>query len=153
MVPRNGMVKEIEAHLRALEAACRKVGAKLTHQRREVLRALVESDRHPDAQAVFRTVRKRLPTISFDTVYRSLAFLEEHELVRRVQLSADRIRYEANRGQHHHFICTDCGEVLDFESPSVDAIELPEAATALGAVTAWQLQVYGTCRTCQAQDT
>jgi Fur family transcriptional regulator, peroxide stress response regulator len=148
MVPRSGKVRELDAHFHALEAACRRVGAKVTHQRREVLRALVENGGHPDAQSLFRTVRERMPTISPDTVYRTLAFLEDHALVRRVQLSADRVRYEANRGQHHHFICTSCGEVLDFESSSLDAIELPESATALGVPSGRQLQVFGVCWEC-----
>lgn len=151
MGPDKGQVAEIEIHLDALEAACRRVGAKITHQRREVLRTLVESDGHPDAQAVFRTVRQRMPTISFDTVYRTLAFLEDHSLVRRVQLSADRIRYESNPRRHHHFICTTCRQLFDFESQGLDALTLPEVATALGSVTAWQLQVYGTCRGCERE--
>ncbi|HDS29024.1 MAG TPA: transcriptional repressor, partial [Candidatus Acetothermia bacterium] len=149
MAPDHTGMAESEARLDALEAACRKVGAKLTHQRREVFRALVETDGHPDAQAVFLTVRRSMPTISFDTVYRTLAFLEDHALVRRVRLSADRIRYEVNPRPHHHFICTCCGRLFDFESRALDALTLPEAATGQGSVSGWQLQVYGTCRDCE----
>ncbi len=149
MGPRDTPAAESEARLDALEAACRRVGGKLTHQRREVFRALVESDGHPDVQAVFHTVRRRMPTISFDTVYRTLAFLEDHALVRRVRLSADRIRYEANPRAHHHFICTTCGRLIDFESRALDALELPDAATTQGSVSGWQVQVYGTCRDCE----
>lgn len=139
----------VQAQLSALEEACRRAGAKVTHQRREVLRAVVESKSHPDAQEVLRIVRERVPTISPDTVYRTLAFLEEHELIRKVHVSTDRARYDGKRSAHHHFICTHCGRILDFESPALDAMKLPGAAIALGTPIASQLQVFGICTMCK----
>ncbi|MBN1857879.1 transcriptional repressor, partial [Candidatus Bipolaricaulota bacterium] len=67
------MEPQVEHRLKTLESACRQAGARVTHQRREVLRAVVESTVHPDARTVLRSVREQMPTISFDTVYRTLS--------------------------------------------------------------------------------
>ena len=138
----------LESRLKALEAACRRAGGKVTQQRREVLRAVVESDAHPNAHKVLNRVRTRMPTISFDTVYRTLAFLEEHDLIYRVHASGERARFDGNNRPHHHFICTECGRIVDFESDRVDRIDLPEEVEVLGTPTGKQLQVFGICRDC-----
>ena len=134
--------------LKALGMACRKAGARVTHQRREVLRAVVESSEHPDARSVLQCVRGRMPTISLDTVYRTLSFLEEHDLISRVPTTGERARFDGNHRPHHHFICKRCGRIIDFESEEVDAMTFPEGAAKLGTAALRQLQVYGICRDC-----
>jgi len=143
------MGSHVEDRLKVLEAACRAAGARVTHQRREVLRAVAESDEHPDAQSVLRRVREHMPTISFDTVYRTLSFLEEHDLISRVHATGERVRFDGNEAAHHHFICTNCGRIIDFESEEVAEMKLPEGVTRLGTVASRQLQVYGICRDCE----
>ncbi len=143
------LADKIERRLADLETACRNAGARLTHQRREVLRAVVETDAHPDAQSVLLRVRERMPTISFDTVYRTLSFLEERNLISRVRATGERIRYDGNHLSHHHFICTECGKIIDFENQSLDDIELPEELKELGTAVSRQLQVFGICRDCE----
>ena len=53
----------------------------MTHQRTEVFREVAGAVDHPDAEAVDRRVRKRIPSISLDTVYRSLWLFSELGLV------------------------------------------------------------------------
>ncbi|MEW5826689.1 MAG: transcriptional repressor [Candidatus Bipolaricaulota bacterium] len=146
-----GCEADVEERLRALEAACRRVGARVTPQRREILRAVAGSCEHPDAEAVFRSVRRGMPTLSFDTVYRTLAFLEKRGLMRRVHVAGDRTRYDGNPGHHHHFICTKCGRLVDFESETVDRVLPPPEAEALGIAESAQLQVFGLCRSCSTR--
>jgi len=121
----------------------------VTHQRREVLRAVVETDSHPDAHTVLNRVRERMPTISFDTVYRTLSFLEEHDLIGRLHASGERARFDGNSRPHHHFICTECGRIVDFESGELDGMALPDRVVELGTPTSRQLQVFGVCRNCE----
>jgi Fur family peroxide stress response transcriptional regulator len=142
---------EVERRLKDLELACRRAGARVTHQRREVLRAVVETDVHPDAQTVLQRVREHMPTISFDTVYRTLAFLEEHDLIGRVPATGERARFDGNCRPHHHFICTRCGKIVDFESDELDRMSLPERVENLGTPVSRQLQVFGVCRDCESQ--
>ena len=142
------MESYVEERLRDLEAACRRIGARVTHQRREVLRAVVSEQAHPDAQTILDRVRERMPTISFDTVYRTLTFLEDQDLIQRVHVSGDRARFDGNSHPHHHFICTKCGRIVDFENETFDDIALPPEVRAMGTSLATQLQVFGICKDC-----
>ncbi|MBK6766537.1 MAG: transcriptional repressor [bacterium] len=47
-------------------------GLKLTHQRMEVFMDVAARTDHPDAASVYERVKPRVPTISLDTVYRTL---------------------------------------------------------------------------------
>ena len=143
------MSADAEGRLLELEKVCRASGARVTHQRREVLRVVVESSEHPDAHSVLLRVRDRMPMISFDTVYRTLSFLEEHDLISRVHATGQRVRFDGNPVVHHHFVCTECGRIIDFESQEVDAMELPNDVRKLGIAASRQLHVYGTCRDCE----
>ena len=146
------METEAEHRLRDLEHACRRAGARVTHQRREVLRAVVEVNVHPSAQLVLQRVRRRMPTISFDTIYRTLSFLEEHKLIQRTYAADGTARFDGNQRPHHHFICTKCGKIVDFESEEADQIALPDALAKTGTAITRQLQVSGTCRECEVQE-
>jgi Fur family peroxide stress response transcriptional regulator len=57
-------------------------GLKFTHQRYLVYRAMVATKDHPSAETVWKRVRAEAPSISLDTVYRTLAALEQRDLVR-----------------------------------------------------------------------
>jgi Fur family peroxide stress response transcriptional regulator len=130
---------------------CRREGLKATHQRREILREVVRTDEHPDAETVYRRVRRRLPTVSPDTVYRTLALLEEHGLLSRLELFTARARYDANVAPHHHLICTECGRVQDFSDAALDALVPPKTAGGWGEVRSSHVQLRGVCAHCLAK--
>jgi len=49
---------------------CKDLGLKLTPQRLEIFHMLAVSENHPSTEDVYKRVRSRIPSISFDTVYR-----------------------------------------------------------------------------------
>lgn len=61
--------RKIDNKMAHFEQVCRRAGVKLTHQRMEVFREVAESGEHPDADTIYRGVRRRVPTVSLDTVY------------------------------------------------------------------------------------
>lgn len=138
---------DIEERLEHLSEVCRASGMRVTHQRLEIFREVAKSGEHPDADTIFQGVRKRLPTVSQDTVYRTLASLEEMRLVSRVDPIRGGARYDANCDKHHHFICVKCGSISDiylqYEPP------LPEGIENLGDVESLHLQVRGVCQNCK----
>ncbi|MHC4520445.1 MAG: Fur family transcriptional regulator [Planctomycetota bacterium] len=105
---------EIERRMRRFTDTCQSNRLKLTHQRAEVFRKLAGSEDHPDAETIYQNVSQRVPAISRDTVYRTLATLEEQGLARRAEILSSRGRYDANMDRHHHFVCTRCERVCDF---------------------------------------
>lgn len=126
----------------------KEAGIRATHQRVEVYREVTRSDDHPDAETVYERVRKRVPTISLDTVYRTLWMLEEKGLISTLNQQKGRVRFDGNADPHHHFICTRCGMVADFENDEFDRLEVPEEVRRIGDVTMVQVLVRGLCPEC-----
>jgi Fur family peroxide stress response transcriptional regulator len=139
---------EIGRRMQRFEDVCRRRGLKLTYQRAEIFRQLAGSDEHPDAETIYRRVHRRIPAISPDTVYRTLALLEGQGLVCKAEVLSGAARYDANVDRHHHFVCTRCGAVRDFYSRTMDKIRVPSAARALGKVLSCEVHLRGICARC-----
>ena len=131
-----------------LQAVTKNAGVKLTHQRLEIFRELADSEAHPDADQVFRAVQNRMPTVSLDTVYRTLWMLHDLGLVTTLGPKRDAVRFDANLDPHHHYVCVRCGLVRDFESAHLHALRLPRAVKDLGRVVDAHVEVRGICANC-----
>jgi Fur family transcriptional regulator, peroxide stress response regulator len=140
---------ELESRLSLFSRAMREAGLRLTHQRLEVAREIAGSDLHPNVEAVYCGVRERVPTISLDTVYRTLGALERLGLINEVDVIGGAARYDANLEHHHHFICTRCGLIRDLPGAAYEGLEVPETAANLGEVESINVQVRGVCTECQ----
>lgn len=143
-VPAHEAARRIER----LSSALRECGFRLTHQRLEVVREVASTDAHPDAESVFRHVRERVPTISLDTVYRTLGTLADLGLIGRVAGEGGALRYDANTVRHHHFICSECGRIGDVECTDLDAMAVPAPVSAMGQVDSVEVRFRGVCREC-----
>jgi len=138
---------EADPRAATLAAALRAAGLRLTQQRREVVREIAGSDEHPSVEAVYRRVHTRMPSISIDTVYRTLATLAELGLVARLGTGEGVLRYDANPAQHHHFVCRQCGRIRDVVDAGLDAVA-SGGARDLGTVETVHVQFRGVCRDC-----
>ncbi|OQB99614.1 MAG: Transcriptional regulator PerR [Candidatus Hydrogenedentes bacterium ADurb.Bin101] len=136
----------------AFARECRDRGLKVTYQRMEIFRVAVSTDEHPDAVTVHKRVKKRIPTISLDTVYRNLKLLAAHGLLAVVGTSGEHLRFDANRGPHHHFTCVRCGMIRDFTSEVLAALPLPREAQDLGVPLSQHLEVKGICVACEKKE-
>jgi Fur family peroxide stress response transcriptional regulator len=144
--------QDIERRMARFNEACRKSGAKLTHQRMEIFREVAQAGDHPDAEKVFQGVRERMPTVSLDTVYRTLWWLKELGLIRTLGTSRKRTRFDANLSRHHHFVCMECGLTRDFYSDKFDTLTLPESVQSIGYVEKTQVEVKGVCLECALKE-
>jgi len=134
------------------EEVCRESGAKLTHQRMEIFREVAQTDEHPDADRVFQGVRKRIPMVSMDTVYRTLWWLKDLGLLTTLGPPRERARFDANLSHHHHFVCVHCGLTLDFYSDELDKLTLPDSIQSVGYVKTTQVEVQGVCLECASKE-
>lgn len=139
---------EVERRLDQFKAACRKTGVKLTHQRLEIFREVAASLEHPDAEAVFKRVRLRMPTVSLDTVYRTLWLLNDLGVVTTLGPRRESVRFDANLRAHHHYVCVRCGLTMDFEGVDLAALAIPDTVKQMGSIVATRLEVSGLCATC-----
>jgi Fur family peroxide stress response transcriptional regulator len=140
--------REIKTRMVHFEQICRSAGVKLTHQRMEIFREVAGSRDHPDAETVYRAVRKRIPMVSLDTVYRALWLLSDLGLITTLGPRRERARFDANLRRHHHFVCRRCGLARDFYSDAFDGLTLPQSVRAMGTVETTHVEVRGVCRKC-----
>ena len=90
---------------------------KLTPQREAVYQVILERDDHPTASDIFEAARRRLPSISYATVYNSLRYLKDAGLVLEINFGDSASRYDRETERHDHAICNDCGKLVDFDLP------------------------------------
>jgi len=145
------MMLSIAEQLVVFERACRKAGLRLTHQRLEIYRELALSSDHPSAETLHKRLRGRFPTISLDTVYRTLATFANHGLINKVDTVESQGRFEVTYMRHHHLICSQCKEIIDFQWDVIDTISLPEKISAWGRIDNKNVVVYGVCKKCLSE--
>jgi Fur family transcriptional regulator, peroxide stress response regulator len=131
-----------------LREICQAKGLKATNQRIEILRIVSAAKNHPSVDEVCEQVRSRIPDISSDTVYRTLSSLEEHKIISRVHHLDDKTRYDPNTNEHHHFVCTCCKEITDFEWPEFTNLKLPLITQKFGHLSQKYAEIRGLCRKC-----
>jgi Fe2+ or Zn2+ uptake regulation protein len=128
-------------------------GGRMTSQRKTILEAFRSVSEHPTAEDIFRVSRQRDASLNLSTVYRTLRWLEREGLVHaRAFPEADRSeRYDtALPDTHHHFVCTSCRSVLEFDVVELDSIcRNMERRHGLRVKEA-ALVLYGLCAACQA---
>ncbi len=134
--------------IRPFEEACKRAGIRLTIQRLEIFRELAEATDHPTAEGLHSRLKARLPTISLDTVYRTLATFALHGLIHKVDTVESQARFEVHSSRHHHLICSRCKEIVDFRWPAFDGSNLPAELAAWGKIENRNAVLYGTCRNC-----
>ena len=139
--------EELARQLDRLRAGIARAGIKLTHQRLEIFREVAGSGEHPDAETIYRGVRERVPSVSLDTVYRTLWLLLDLGLITTLG-ARDRVRFDGNMKPHHHFVCSKCGLTRDFYSDEFDHLQIPEAVHSFGSVQKAQVEVKGVCNRC-----
>jgi Fur family transcriptional regulator, peroxide stress response regulator len=142
---------EVERRLERFKASARKSGVKLTHQRLEIFREVAASLDHPNAESVFRAVQPRMPTVSLDTVYRTLWLLADLGLVTTLGPRRDTVRFDANLDHHHHYICVRCGLARDFESAELNTLPPPDKVRDIGSILTTHIEVRGVCNRCMEE--
>lgn len=137
----------LEERLETFKEICRNAGLKVTHQRLEIFHVLAQSTDHPSAEEVFEKVRKKVPTIALDTVYRTLTTLEAHGVLAKILLDT-RARFDPNLSVHHHFVCSECRKIEDFYWPVFDTMKPPGKDSPWGKVESKHVEIKGVCRAC-----
>ncbi|MCB0240009.1 MAG: transcriptional repressor, partial [Anaerolineae bacterium] len=98
-------------------------GYKLTPPRLAVLQVLDETDEHLSRAQILERVQAVQPAIGRATVYRTLELLIRLGVVRPIYLGEQNVCFtRADRG-HHHLICSECGQVVEFDECTVGQLQ------------------------------
>jgi Fe2+ or Zn2+ uptake regulation protein len=102
----------------------KKKSIKITPQRLEILRYLDKNRNHPTAYQIFEGLKKNNPSLSKTTVYNSLEILNKHDIIHTISITGLETRYDIENKIHHHFMCKECGRIIDIdiECPNIKKI-------------------------------
>ena len=125
----------------------------VTPQRLAVLASLEQRRDHPSAEKIYQEVRRQLPAISFNTVYKTLEILCHKGLVTKVNPLHEVARYDGETGRHVHLVCRRCHGIADLHRqpeafPSFTPEELQGFRVEHQSLTLW-----GLCPRCQELET
>ncbi|MEM9392617.1 MAG: Fur family transcriptional regulator [Pseudomonadota bacterium] len=123
---------------------CEAKGLRMTGPRRVIAEVLDTARDHPDVEELFARSGKVDPKISLATVYRTVKLFEEAGILEKVDFGDGRARYEdAERDHHDHLIDLTTGDVIEFVSPEIEALQ-EKIAQKLGyRLTGHKLELYG----------
>ena len=109
---------------KSLEELCVERGMRMTEQRRVIARVLEASADHPDVEELFRRSSAVDARISISTVYRTVKLFEDAGMIERHDFRDGRSRYETVPDEHHdHLIDLKSGQVIEFHSPEIEALQ------------------------------
>lgn len=126
-------------------------GLKRTAQRDLILDVFLRTEGHVSGEDLYRLVSKKDASVGQTTVYRTLRLLTDSGLAREVRFGDGRAHYEHNykHPHHDHMICSDCGKIIEFYSPELEAIQDAMAAKHRFELTSHLLRMIGICADCR----
>ena len=142
----------LDRRLERFETRCAELGLAMTHQRQVIYRVLAESEEHPDAEAVYRRVKRHIPTISLATVYKNIKTFVGMGLLQEVGSEAGSYRVDANLDRHHHLVCIRCKAVVDFCDDRLDRVRATRPNPKNFRILRYQVEALGLCPNCRARE-
>ena len=146
------MQHSLREQLSAFQDACRQASLRVTPQRLEIFAELAKASDHPSAEALHQRLLVKMPTLSLDTVYRTLGTFAGHGLINRVDTIESQARFEVAQLLHHHLICRQCKGIMDFQWQFIDQAALPAAVKSWGRIERKNVVAYGICHACLQAD-
>ena len=105
---------------------CKEGKLKITPQRIAIYQELVNDDSHPTADDIHKKVCKRFPSISFDTVNRTLLLFANIGIIKIAESYGRQKRFDPNIDSHHHLCCIKCNRIIDFHHQAYDELKIPD---------------------------
>jgi Fe2+ or Zn2+ uptake regulation protein len=108
---------------------------------------LAEVGGHQSADELVAALRQAGYPHARTTVYNALQDLARAGLVREAPVAAGALRYEADTSPHHHFVCRNCGLIINV--PISDEVRLPPGPPIEGVeVDTVDIIYRGSCEQC-----
>jgi Fur family ferric uptake transcriptional regulator len=135
------------AYLESLRPA----GSKRSGKRDLIVNVFLRQEGHLTADDLVDLIRREDQRISRATIYRTLQWMVDAGIARKVDFGEGRFRFEHSyrHPRHFHLICKTCNRSFEFLSSDIEAL-LEEIVTARNfSARQSVLQVHGTCETCR----
>ena len=94
-----------------------------TIQREAILQELRMRKDHPTAEDLYGALHDAMPLLSLGTVYRNLEQLSTAGIIRKLEVSGKKMRFDGDLTPHHHIRCRECGGVSDIPPAATVVLE------------------------------
>ncbi len=121
-----------------------------TPERYAILDTVLQTQGHFDADGLYYRLISSGMKISKATVYNTLDLLRDAGLVSKYRFAEQTSRYEKAYGRphHHHLICLECGDIIEFVNERLEGIQSEVCAEKKFHPQSYSLQIFGTCSRC-----
>ncbi len=135
------------AYLESLRPA----GSKRSGKRDLIVNVFLRQEGHLSADDLVDLIRHEDQRISRATIYRTLQWMVEAGIARKVDFGEGRFRFEHSyrHPRHFHLICKSCNQSAEFLSSDIEALIEEVASARHFAPRQSVVQIYGTCETCR----
>ena len=126
-------------------------GGKRSSKREQILNVFLRQEGHLSADDLFELIRRDDQRISRATLYRTLQWMVEAGIARKVDFGEGRFRFEPSyrHPRHYHLICKSCSRSSEFLSSDIESLVEEVAVARKFTPTQSVVQIYGTCEECR----
>jgi Fur family transcriptional regulator, ferric uptake regulator len=126
---------------------------KNTPERMIILQEVMKLDKHFEAENLFEHIKTMNIKVSRASIYRTLDLLVQCGLVNKINFDNSCFYYETtiNKSSHDHFICNECGKIIEFYYPELEDIHKNLIEKFDLSISEYSHQIYGICKDCKQQ--
>ena len=126
-------------------------GGKRSSKREQIVNVFLRQEGHLSADDLVDIIRREDQRISRATVYRTLQWMVDAGIARKVDFGEGRFRFEHSYRQprHFHLICKTCHRSFEFLSSDIEALIEEVSAARAFSPSQSVVQIYGTCEACR----
>ena len=119
-------------------------------KRNAIYNAVCGTDTHPSARWVYDKLKPEIPDLSLGTVYRNLNLLTDIGEAIKISTPDGGDRFDGRIEPHNHFLCEECGRLLDLEldMKSIEEVNRLTGENFDGIITSSSTLFYGECSDC-----
>jgi Fur family ferric uptake transcriptional regulator len=130
----------------------RPAGGRRSSKRDVIVNTFLRQEGHISADELVDFIRGEDARISRATIYRTLQWMVDAGIARRVDFGEGRFRFEHSyrHPRHFHLICKTCGQSFEFLSSDIEGLIEEVASARRFDARQSVLQIYGTCDGCRA---
>jgi len=120
-------------------------GIRPSVQRLAIMEYLMTHNTHPTVDAIYNELLPSIPTLSRTTVYNTVEALVAHGAARSLTIDSRNAHYDALLEPHSHFMCRQCGRIIDMPLHFDVMEDSPEPGSTVDSVNIYYNGLCGCC--------